>query len=662
MFESFQFGKYKVMRRLASSALSEVFLAFMETNEEPGRLVALKRLLPDIARTETFSDLFRNEAKLGEIMNHPNVVKIIEHGNINNELYLAMEYIDGLDLWRLMRKTSKTEKKISEIESLYIVCEVLKALSYIHNLTDSMGNKLGIVHHDVSPSNILISRIGEVKLGDFGISFAQQKNLSAGERKMVLRGKVHYVSPEQIKGYEPDCRSDIFSLGVVLFELLFGKKPFEGPTDLSIMINIKDGRYRIEPAAKERLSPRLLKILTKALANDPEERYQDADSMISDIEEFAGSGKLFDAGMELASLISSILSEGIKTPMPIPSPLHFEKKPQEKSPDTNFLQGLVEETEKTPLHQMEEHIVKKSSGEIMGVMPLSMLIEQIIADKITEEDFVSIGGKPFERIGSIPHLSKYLPSVTPTLKISELGAPDIKGIIFQDETVSKIFYLFYLKKETGLLIFENASVRKEIFIEDGCPSYASSNLASELLGEFLVRKGIITRIELELALAMMDKFGGHLGETLLGLEILDSITLLSAINDQIKFRIFDIFTWESGSYSFFRNAKYMKEGFKLVADPLELIRDGFLFAQSEENIKNWIEIHKNNIFRLSTDSNVIDDWKIEVPIRDILLKLEKPLALFKIIEESSASGENVLNKTMKLIRLGCEIGFIEEIR
>jgi serine/threonine protein kinase len=248
MFEEFQFGNYRLVKRLAASAASEVFLGIPATGPKTGRLVVIKRLLPEMAKIGIFAELLSNEARLGEIMDHPNVVKIFEYGSTGSELYLAMEFVDGLDLWRLIRRTRKSGRQLSQLQMLYVTAEVLKALAYLHGLSDKSGNPLDIVHHDVSPSNILISRIGEVKLGDFGISFSQHKNLPDAERKVRFRGKVHYISPEQIKGQAADWRSDIFSLGVVLAEMVLGKKPFEGPTDLSIMINIKDGRSRASPA------------------------------------------------------------------------------------------------------------------------------------------------------------------------------------------------------------------------------------------------------------------------------------------------------------------------------------------------------------------------------------------------------------------------------
>lgn len=677
MFEEIKFGAFKLIKKLAASASSEIFLGLPLTGSMSGRPVVIKRLLPEIARTGIFTDLLSNEARLGGLINHPNVVKIFEYGNVEGELYLAMEYVDGLDLWRFLRRMKKSGKHLMEVQALYITAEVLKALQYLHNLRDEDGATIGIVHHDVSPSNILISRIGEIKLGDFGIAFAQHKELPDSERKIKFRGKVHYISPEQIKGQSADPRSDIFSVGVVMAELLTEKKPFEGPTDLSVLINIKDGRSKIFTDTLQSVPRPLMTILRKALANHPDERYQRAGEMLTAIEHHAGVDKLFDAGIRLGETINALIREGERTPAPKPAPMFagqggdgggesaFEVPEVGDAASILPVQGILEAgeimSEPTPIHPVKEYLVKKADGQILGTLPMSAIIESIIADRIKEEDLVAMAGKAFQPVGMLPEFAKHLPSVTPTARIHNIGQPDRRGIIGSEETVARTFYRFYQKKDTGLMIFECASVRKEIYVEEGSPSYASSNLAGELLGEFLVKRGFINRMELELALAMMDRFSGHLGDTLIGLDILDSITLLNAITEQIKARIFDIYTWETGAFSFFKNAKYLKEGFRLAADPLELIRDGYVLACRDEEVEAWCEEHRTKLFHLTENVSVIDDWKIEVPYRGILGQLEKPLALFDAIAMGSTLDDKGLKRLKKLIRFGIELGFIKEV-
>ena len=676
MFEEREFGGYKLIRKLAASASSEVYLGLPKSGPLSGRPVVIKKLIPDLSQSEIFVDLLRNEARLGEQMNHPNIVRIYESGSIGEELFLVMEFVDGLDLWRFLRRMRKAELQLPQIQAMFITAEVLKALQYLHNLRDSSGTALGLVHHDVSPSNILLSRIGEVKLGDLGIAFSRHKDLPDSDRKTRFRGKVHYISPEQIKGGTADARSDIFSVGVMMAELLVGRRPFEGPTDLSILINIKDGRSRIMTDSMQGIPRSLHDILFKALANGPEERYQTAGEMLSAIEIHAGVDKLFDAGIHIGETVNRLIRDVDRTPPPRPAPV-FIPRDEVPADDLSISQGPGEvvsiqpgsmpldgesPSDLTPIHPVKEFLVKKADGQIVGSMPMTAIIESIIADRISEDDLVSVGGKPFQAVGLVPEFARHLPSVTPTTKIHDLGQPDRRGLLGEEESVAQVFHRFFQRKDTGLAIFECASVRKEIFVEEGAPSYASSNLAGELLGEFLVRKGFLSRIELELALAMMDRFGGHLGDTLVGLDILDSITLLGAITEQIKERIFDLFTWESGTYAFFKHAKYVKEGFRLAADPLELIRDGYILAARDEETAAWYEASKTRLFFLAENPAVIDDWKIEVPHRTTLLLLEKPCPLFDLENRSASLDEAGWKRLKKLIRFGLEMGFIKEVK
>lgn len=671
MFDEIIFGSYKLVKKIATSSTSEVFVAFSlkGEKEKTTKPVIVKKLLREISRTEIFSELIENEARLSKIMNHPNIVRFYESGRVGDELFIVMEYVDGLDLWRLLKRLKRKQEKLPHRCCLYIIREVLKALDYIHELRDETGINLEIVHHDVSPSNILISRTGDVKLGDFGISFSQQKDLPDSERKIKFRGKYHYVSPEQIKGHNADRRSDIFSVGVILTEILMGRRAFEGPTDLSVLINIKDGRSQTLKQAKKQLPALLYSIIANSVANHPEDRYQSAKEMLLDIEKFVGDeAKFLDAGIQLGRLVNSLLKQFERTPPP--RSIRSIKPISRLSPDAihptirNGEAITTTELEKTPIQPTREYLIKKPSGEIVGAMPLSRVIEKVISEEITEDDLISVGGGPFQVVAAIPEFARHLPSVTPTTKILDVGPPDKRGAIGIEESVTRIFLDFYRTKATGLCIFECGSIRKEIHLEEGNPCYASSNIAGELLGEYMVKKGIITRMELNFALAMMEKFSGHLGETLISLEIVDSITLLNTITQQIKERIYDIYTWEKGFYSFYKNAKYTKEGFKLAADPLELIKEGFLSALTDDKTESWCKEKKFKVFKLkeSSQTDVIDEWKIEQPYRRIISRLEKPKPLFELLSLAETLPSQKINHLKKLLKFGIEVGFVEEVK
>ncbi|MBW2264498.1 MAG: serine/threonine protein kinase, partial [Deltaproteobacteria bacterium] len=519
MQEPIAFGGYKLVKRLAVSSMSEVFLAFPETKPADPRPVIIKRLLDDVAAVDAFVDLFHNEANLAAFMHHPNVVQFLEFGEVEGQLYLAMEYVEGMDLWRLTRRLKRAGEKLPPAQAIYIVIEILKALSYVHALAGETGERLNIVHHDVSPSNIMLGRNAEVKLGDFGIAYSEQ-NLEKLGRK--FKGKVFYLSPEQVKGDRVDHRSDLYSAGVVLTELVLGKRPFTGPTDLSILINVRDRNSPVLDEALETLPPDLAEILGSALATDPDERFPDANLFRSSLEEVLTPGDLETAARELPETIHLVTrsTDGVEATIRPRRSSGYNLYSALTTPlPVELVAGNADEessTPVTPIRSVTDYEIKKVDGGIVGTMPLSTAIEGIVLGRIQEEDLVSVAGEEYRSVQSVPELSKHLPSVTPTTQRHDLGLPDRRGII-ADIPAGHVLLEMYRAGETGLVIFECAGVRKEVHIEEGVPRFVSSNMASELLGEFLVRIGSISRMELDMALAVLDRYEGHLGDTLLGL-------------------------------------------------------------------------------------------------------------------------------------------------
>jgi len=664
MQEPIPFGRYTLVKRLAVSSMSEVFLAFPETRRAEPEPVIIKRLLEDVAAVEAFVDLFHNEADLAAFMHHPNVVQFLEFGEVDGQLYLAMEYVEGLDLWRLTRRLKRAGEKLPPAQAIFIVLEVLKALSYVHGLMGENGERLDIVHHDVSPSNIMLGRDATVKLGDFGIAYSEQ-NLEKLGRK--FKGKVFYLSPEQVKGDRVDHRSDLYSAGVVLAELILGKRPFSGPTDLSILINVRD---RYSPVLKEELGalpPDLARIIDSALATDPEDRFPDAEAFGSSLEKILEPGDLEAAARELPETIQSVTrstdgidaaviprrSSGYNLYRVLTTPLPVE-----------LLEGEGEEgspTPVTPIRDPTDYEIKKADGSILGVLPLSAVVESIVLGRIEEEDLVSVAGGDFQLVQSVPELSKHLPSVTPTTQKHELGLPDRRGMI-EDVPAGRILLDMYRDRETGLVIFVCAGVRKEVHIEEGVPRFVSSNMASELLGEFLVRIGSISRMELDMALAVLDRYEGHLGDTLLGLDIMDSISLLRDITRQIKERLFDLFTWQEGEFQFYRGAQHSREDFRLTAQPLELIRDGFLHALEQDDMEAWFEQHRDCMLSIEYDVEFpLHSWSFSSTYELLLSDLERERSLEEIMNPYRHTSPAARAKLLRVIRFGVKVGFISGI-
>jgi serine/threonine-protein kinase len=255
---------------------------------------AAKRMLPEYAARPRFARMFWVEASICMMLQHPNIVRAVDFGAQDGEIVLLLEYVDGVSCAQLLRAASARGEGIPLGAALFMATEVLRALAYAHDAVGPTGRPLGIVHRDVSPGNILVSEQGTVKLTDFGV--ARSNDRAEETHPGTLKGKFGYMSPEQIAGAEVDRRTDVFSLGVVLFELVTGTPLFTGCSDFQVLTRTFEAD--LAPLAEPRpgLPLELRLILANALARDPEERFQSAGEFLSALEAFARH-----AGIQLVS-------------------------------------------------------------------------------------------------------------------------------------------------------------------------------------------------------------------------------------------------------------------------------------------------------------------------------------------------------------------------
>ncbi|HOI12175.1 MAG TPA: serine/threonine-protein kinase, partial [Myxococcota bacterium] len=266
-----RFGRYDVVRPLGAGGMGEILLARQAGLPGVERRVVIKKILPHLARETDFIERFVDETRVAASLTHGNIVQVYEVGQVDGEYFMAMEYVDGMDLKEMMAVLRQEDRRIPEPLALYVLVEVAKALAYAHERRGPDGASMGIVHRDVSPANLLLSRDGQVKLADFGVAKAAARlSLSLPG---TLHGKVYYMSPEQVSGGDVDARSDIFSLGVVAYEMLSGQRPFEGPSDVAVIDRVR----RCDPVPLSQvapwIAPSLDALVMRALQARPEDRY-----------------------------------------------------------------------------------------------------------------------------------------------------------------------------------------------------------------------------------------------------------------------------------------------------------------------------------------------------------------------------------------------------
>ena len=262
-------GPYKILGKLGQGGMAEVFKAIKTGPEGFEKPIALKRIIPPLADKSDFISMLLSEAKLHAQLDHPNLVQLIDFFEEDGQYFLSLEYVPGITLQSLRSQTT-----LDWQTSAWIISQALKGLDYAHNKKNEDGQALGIVHRDVSPQNILISQDGLVKLTDFGIAWS--KDYRSYTQSGALKGKVPYLSPEQVKGQSVDRRSDLFSMGSVLYELIYGQASFTGSNEFETMKRIEEGRFTHPDSQHFQIPQSIVSILNKALSLQPEKRYQSA--------------------------------------------------------------------------------------------------------------------------------------------------------------------------------------------------------------------------------------------------------------------------------------------------------------------------------------------------------------------------------------------------
>lgn len=302
-------GRYLLIRKIATGGMAEIFLAKLHGAEGFEKQVVIKKILPQWASDKDFVRMLIDEAKISVRLNHPNIVQVYELAREGEVYYIAMEYLEGVDLRHLMQKVKGEGKKIPLAVGLTIIIEVLDGLIYAHSKKDSSGNSLQIVHRDISPQNILVSFDGTVKLTDFGIAKAASQ--SHETMTGVLKGKLAYMSPEQANQETLDARSDLYSTAIVLYELLSGERLFHKGSDLDTLDRVRRGQVTFSPEAERTLPSPIRGILMKSLAKEKTDRYPDASSFREGILKFSRRIRKELRREEVGSFVSSLFAKEI---------------------------------------------------------------------------------------------------------------------------------------------------------------------------------------------------------------------------------------------------------------------------------------------------------------------------------------------------------------
>ena len=330
---SLQLGRYQILKQLATGAVADVWLARATGLEGFARHVVIKRIRPELAQEERLVRAFLDEARIAASLHHQNVVQVHDIGEQDGAYYFAMEYVHGEDVRRLIQKARERGEQVPFEHLVSIISATAAGLHHAHEQRDPAGEPLGLVHRDIAPANILIGYDGSVKLVDFGMAKAGLR--SAKTASGTLKGKSSYLSPEQCVGKPIDRRTDIFALGIVLYELATTRRLFKAASELLTMSAIVEGEIPTPSSLRREISPVLDAIILRALSRDPASRFQTAEDLREALERFAVGSELRTSAKALADYMIAMFGAR-------PEPWEvLDEQPVLQAPDPTHGKGLV---------------------------------------------------------------------------------------------------------------------------------------------------------------------------------------------------------------------------------------------------------------------------------------------------------------------------------
>jgi len=641
-------GPYHIERRLAAGGMAEIFVARREGLHGFSKRVALKRILPQFSSDPDFVWMFIDEARLAALLEHPNIVQVFDFGTMGDDLVLVMELVDGSNVSRVLR-TASEDLPIPWDVALHIAYQTAQALDYAHHAVDDKGEPLEFVHRDVSPANILLSRTGHVKLTDFGIATVRSRAPTTEDGQ--VRGKLGYMSPEQVLGKELSGKSDVFTLSTVLAEMLIGEPLFQGESELNVLLQIRDADLRVLARCERRIPQDIRTLVLRGLQRDPAERptagaFAEA---CAEVIRRRGMGHGPDRVARLLSQLNLVEGEGPDVHLPgakVPSLV-----------DSDLMHHAGQELiGPQAVTSPTIYRVQLTDGSVMGPMSYPRLIQLLTTGVIdSRSSKISKADGTYLDPSRLPELTRFVTSPGLQWKLEELAQAEKQGQL-RAATLLPVFYDIISRQQTGVLHLWQRNRRKKIYFVDGKPDFVASTDKSELLGEYLVATGQCLRMEIEMALALLPKYGGRLGDALVGLGILRPVELFRAISDQVRGRLMESFRWRRGEWAFVRGARSHEETFPTGQDPYELLRDAASEAHLEE-IESVLEPLGERVVERCEDGPPLTVFRLPPTWVGVLDSVSGDTTLGGVLARESASGAD-LEPVYRALYLGLACGLV----
>jgi eukaryotic-like serine/threonine-protein kinase len=598
-------GPYELLQKLATGGMAEIYIAeiYIARREGPhgfSKRIALKRILPQLAADPEFVAMFIDEARLCAQLTHPNLVQVFDFGEEAGELYMAMELIEGTTAAKVARAAASRGEPVPTEVALHIALSVARGLAHAHEASDDEGRPLGLVHRDVSPGNILISGSGAVKLGDFGIARAAEFERRTDQGQ--LKGKLGYMSPEQVTGRELDAKSDQFTAAIVLAELLTARPLFSGPREMDVLVKIRDADISVLERYGRHIPSDLMGVLKRALARRRDDRFPTTGAYVDALEEVVRRRRLGATPATLAEwllrvalvkptgksgehVISALAPErgapradGVKAPEGDAPPI----KPSGAQP--LWKRRTAADAQPTAPSDPQRAVYRLARPDLSSPLSLHELINLLTAGRITVDTSVSRDDGPFRALRDLPELTILTTASGASMADTDGGAMKLATSFRMGELPGRLFDLV-VRRSTGMLLVRQGQLEKKAYFNDGVPDLTSSSDEKELLGSLLISRGLALPMEVEMGLALAPRYGGRLGDALVGLGVLRPVELVRAVVDQMRRRFVELVGWKRGQLTFTAGAVSRDEDSMPEAlNGVELIARGIIEGYSYDDL------------------------------------------------------------------------------
>lgn len=605
-----RFGDYRLERLLGTGGMAQVYIARRVGPHGFSKRVAVKRILPQLANDARLIAMFCDEARIQAALAHPNLVQVLDFGEHEGELYMVMEYVEGLSCGQLIARVAARRRTVELGPALFIAREVCQALAHVHAATDDEGKSLTIIHRDVAPSNVLLGRLGDVKLGDFGIvrSSAIDSRTAPGE----LKGKVGYVSPEQALGYPVDGRSDLFSLAVVLSEMLLCRPLFPGRTEMEILENLHRGNTKTLEEHGDHIPADVRAILFKALSRQPSRRFSTALEFSEALDRAArrhgeslGSHMLAEwlSDLGLVTVTSDVQSRPAQPPTPsyphasIPRWVPpAEDRPSQPPPFSEAVtlspneldvpigdvmplpiqsnQGRVQHDSvppelahaisRIPRSRHPSYELRRGRDTNLGTMSLARVLELCATGRLGNSARVARDGAGFQTLDAFEEIRRLCER--PQYRFDDIAAivPGVTIPISAD-SLPALLFSFVRERRTGLLRATRGTDFVHVYFADGAPLFTASSDPAELIGNRLVQRGAVTQAQIDDAFEQGWRKGKRLGDALVDRDVVRPAVVLKLIAEQRRSRIVELLKWRAGEVSFIDNMPLDEEAVPIGA-------------------------------------------------------------------------------------------------